>query len=277
MVKIERGGRPDARVLIRSHPGETATLEGNVWVARGADHVTLARLSIIGTGRTNSVKIYSDGVVVEDSDITNVRRGESCMILGSTSGHGEAVGTAVRRNRFYDCGSPENDNKDHAIYISNATSARIVGNVIWNTAGYAIHLYPNSRGARVAYNVIDGGGTSVRGGVLFGGNRDHASSNNVVERNIIAYAQTSSVTSGWKDEYGRGNLVRRNCLWGSRDRNLDDSDGGFAASGNVVAPPRFLNRHRADYRLGRHSRCRAVVGRDPAARLQRLREPPRRQ
>lgn len=264
VLKIERGGRPGAPIRLRSYPGERAKLLGTVYLPQGAEHVVLSRLKLEGTGDGNSIKIYSADVVLEENEITNAGRGESCMILGSTSGYGQAVRTVIRRNQFRDCGSTAHDNKDHAIYVSSTVGVQIVGNVFWNTAGYTIHFYPNARGTRVAHNVIDGGRPSVRGGVLFGGNDDYASRDNVVEHNVIAYAETANVTSGWGGDVGSGNVARRNCLWAGRDENVDTSDGGFASTGNVVAAPGFVDRARHDYRLRRGSRCLGVVGYDAA-------------
>jgi hypothetical protein len=268
VLRVDRGGTRGRPVTIRSFPGERARLVGVVSVMRGADYVTLAALGIEGLGEQNTVKIYAADTVVQDSDISNASRGESCMILGSTSGHGEAVRPTVRRNRFHDCGSTEHDNKDHAIYVSNASDGQITGNVFWRTAGYSIHLYPNARRTRIAHNVIDGGAPSIRGGVLFGGNSDYASSENVIEFNVIAYADTYNITSNWDEGLiGNGNLARANCVWQGKEGNIDASDGGFTAHSNRVAPPLFVSRERRDYRLKRGSRCRRVVGYDAAARL----------
>ena len=48
----------------------------------------------------------------------------------------------------------------------------------------------------LAYNVIDGGSPSVRGGVVFGGEADYQSSDNVVELNVIAYATSGTSRHG---------------------------------------------------------------------------------
>jgi hypothetical protein len=266
VLRIDRGGAPSASITIRSYPGERAKLVGIIQVRNSAAGVTLSHLGIEGTGGANTVKIYAPDVVVEDSDITNVARGESCMILGSNSGGGQAARVIVRRNRFHDCGAAANLNHDHGIYAQNVVDGQIVGNVFWNSAAYAIHLYPNARRTRIAYNVIDGGGLSTRGGVVFGGDDDYASSENVVERNVIAFAQTENITSTWGDTVGSGNLARKNCVWGGKETNIDDSDGGFLAYSNTVAPPRFVNRRKRDYRLQRDSRCRRVVGARATAR-----------
>jgi len=267
VVEFDRGGRPRRPLTLRSYPGERATLVGVVTVLEGSDHVTLAALDFEGTGGSNTVKIYAGDVVVEDSTITNLGRGDSCMILGSNSGDGQAARVVVRRNRFHDCGSAAHGNKDHGIYAQNVLEGEIVGNVFWNSAAYAIQLYPNSQRTRFAHNVVDGDAPSVRGGVLFGGDETYASSDNVVERNVIAYAQTYNVTSTWSGAVGSGNVARDNCLWAGTDGEIETSEGGFSANGNTVADPLFVNRRERDYRLRRDSPCRRIVGYDAAAEL----------
>jgi len=267
VLDLDRGGKPGRTIRIRSAPRERARLVGTVHIPDEADHIVLSHLAFEGTGAHNTIKIYSSAVILEDNDITNAGRGKSCLMLGNVSHDLVAAETIVRRNRFHDCGSTEHDNKDHAIYISNARATKILHNVFWNTAGYTIHMYPDSRDSRVAYNVIDGGSPSVRGGVIFAGDDDNASSGNVIEHNVVAYAETSNITSDWNGPTGKGNVVRRNCLWSGKNRDIDDSQGGFVVAANLVAPPRFVNRAQHDYRLRNGSRCLGVLGRVAAARV----------
>ena len=259
VVRFTTRGRRGARIILRSYPGERATLHGNVEVMQGSDYVTLSRLHIEGTGGSNTVKVYAVGTIVERSDITNAWRGHSCMILGSDD-YGVAVRPVVRRNRFHECGSFANDNEDHAIYAQSVVGGHIVRNVFWNSAAYAIQLYPNARHTRVTYNVIDGGAPSVRGGVVFGGDSSRASNDNVVERNVIAYAESYNIAASWDGVLGTGNVASRNCLWAGQDGNVDFSDGGFRARANVIADPAFRDRQAHDYRLGPASPCRRVIG-----------------
>jgi len=269
LFHFDRGGGK-IPITLASYPGERARLLGNVQVSRLARGLVLARLEIEGTGGANSLKIYAEDVVVEDSDLTNHGRGESCMILGSSSGEGQARRVIVRRNRFHDCGSSANENKDHGIYAQNVVDSRIIGNVFWNSAAYAIQLYPNAEGTLVAHNVIDGDVLSIRGGILFGGDSSHVSTNNVVEHNVIAYTATAGFTSSWASSVGKGNVARLNCLWALGGGEADLTDGGFTVHSNIHADPRFVDRNRRDYRLGAGSGCRDVVGYDAAARLHDL-------
>lgn len=266
IARFGRSGSAGAPITLRSHPGERARIVGTVMVATEADHVRITDLDIEGTGDANTVKIYSSDVVVTGNDITNAMRGDSCMILGSSSA-GRAVRTIVRRNTFHDCGSPANGNKDHSIYASVTQDVQIVDNVFSNASALTIQLYPDAQDSRVAHNVIDGGAGTIRGGIVIGGGEQTASSGNVVERNVIAHTAASSVYSHWEGPVGTGNVVRSNCAWDAGGTAFETGDGGFSVSGNRVANPRFADRAGRVYRLGAGSDCLGLVGHDTAARL----------
>jgi hypothetical protein len=258
-----RGGEPGAPLTLRSYPGERARLVGIIDIPHGSDHIALSGLDIEGTGEdgANTIKIYSRGVVLERSDITNSWRGRSCLILGNNEGGGQAVAPIVRGNRFHECGSPANGTQDHGIYAANVVDGEIVGNLFYNSAAYTIQLYPNAQRTRFAHNVVDGSGPSVRGGIVFSGDGRFASRDNVVERNVIAYAATAAITSWWEGPVGTGNVARDNCVWGSRDDDISH-EWGFTAVANRVARPLFANREARDYRLAPGSRCLRTVGYD---------------
>ena len=164
----------------------------------------------------------------------------------------------IRANRLHDCGDPANGNKDHAIYASNTVDGRIMENYFANSSGYTIQFYPDAHGMRFDRNVVDGGGDSIRGGILFGGDERQASSNNLVAHNVIAFAATYGVTSNWEGPRGMGNVVRNNCFWRAGNANIDRSVG-FRTSANVVADPKFRDRRHGDYRMPPDNRCRRVL------------------
>jgi Right handed beta helix region len=259
VLSPRRGGRRGAPITIRSHPGERARLVGIVYVPRGSDHVTLSHLTLEGNGDSSTVKVNAADVVIAWNEITNAWRGVNCIILGNNEGWGAAVRPVIRGNRIHECGSQDNANLEHGLYAANVQGGRIVGNRLWNVAGYAMQIYPNAQGVYVAHNVVDGGEPSVRGGIVVGGDDEYASSGNVIEHNVIAYARTWNVTSNWEGPVGYGNVVRSNCLWGGSRGNLR-SEGGVAASRNKVADPRFVDRARRDYRLKAGSPCRLLLG-----------------
>jgi hypothetical protein len=257
-------------VAIRSYPGERAVLAGVLVFRSSASGSRLSRVSVEGTGGptggSNTIQVLgASDIVIEDSDITNKWRGRSCLILGDRSA-GTAVRPVIRRNRFHECGNLANGNQDHAIYASDVVEGKITDNVFWNSAAFALHIYPNAQRTLFAHNVIDGGSPSIGGGVIFGGDSAHSSSGNIVQDNVIAYSTHYNVDSWWGGAAGTGNVARSNCLFGGGNGEIA-AGGGFASTSNVVANPGFVSRGTHDYRLRADSACRAVVGYDTAARL----------
>jgi Right handed beta helix region len=267
LLRIRRGGRPGSRLTIRSYPGERATLVGIVYIPQGSDDVTLASLNIQGNGGQNTIQVNSADDVIQDNDITNNWLGNSCMILGDSSGYGAATRPIVTRNRFHECGNPAHGTHDHGIYANNVNGGQITDNLFWNLAAYAIQFYPSARGVLFARNVVDGGGRSVRGGVLFAGDAGYPpSSNNTVAYNIIAYAQTYNIDYWWGGSIGNGNTAHDNCLWAGKQGNIN-GPVGFTTSNNLIANPLFTDKTNHIYTLPLTSPCLAVVGYDTAAKL----------
>jgi Right handed beta helix region len=257
VVAFRRSGRPDAPITLRSYPGERARLAGITQIQGSARWIVLSGLDFDGDGSQNTIKVYGSDVTIQDSDITNRRRGLSCLILGSYD-QGLAARPLIRRNRLHDCGNPANGNKDHAIYAAYTADGRITQNFFVNAAAYAIQFYANAQHTRFDRNVVDGGGDSIRGGIVFGGDLRHASSANLVDHNVIAFAATYGVASGWEGPTGSGNVVRGNCFWGAEQGNVAEALG-FSAHGNVVADPEFRDRSQGDYRMPTDNRCRQVL------------------
>lgn len=260
-----RAGGAESPITIRSYPGEHARLVGIVKI--DVDNITLSGLDIEGTGEQNTVKIYAKNTVIENNDITNRSRGGSCMMVGTNSEAGAATGTLIRRNILHDCGSAKNtEARDHAIYTAHMVNGEIVDNLIYNPAAYAITLYPNASGNRVAHNVIDGASPLKRGGIVFGSDSSYSSSKNIVEHNIIAYPETYGITTAWGGPAGSGNIARKNCIWQAKSGSVSEQDG-FTATDNRSLDPGFINRKARDYRLSPGSPCLDLVKYDTAARL----------
>jgi hypothetical protein len=260
ILNATRGG-----YRLRSYPGERARLIGITMIRNSANGLTLSHLDIEGTGTSNGIKVHAADVVIEDNTITNGMRSHSCLLLGDNAGSGAALRTIVRRNRFHDCGNLANGNKDHGIYTANFQDGQIIGNVFWNTAAYAIHLYPNAQRNRVSHNVIDGDSPSVRGGIIVAGDASYSSKDNIVEQNVVTYAQTANIETYWESSVGTGNIARRNCLYAGKQGNIRGT--GLTAIDNLVANPLFLDRAGRDYRLATLSLCLPLLGYDPASLL----------
>jgi hypothetical protein len=269
-VRFGKGGTAGSPIRLTSAPGERAKIRGVVYVPNAAPNVVISDLDIDGRQSVATVsappvgvQIMSAGVVFERNDVTNGQV-RSCMILGNNGGYGQAVGPIVRENRFHDCGNPANNGLDHSIYIENAIDAEIVDNLFWNSAAFAIQIYPNSQRTLVHHNVMDGNGR----GIVFGGDTSHVSNGNVVEQNVISNSfERYNVESWWGGAVGTGNIARDNCLFNGKLGQVADQ-WGFAASNNLTADPRFADRTVRDYRMALDSPCLAKVGYDTARKLE---------
>ena len=263
-VSIMRGGTSAAKVVLRSRPGSVASIRGRLWVARGADHVVVAHLSLDGraikdTSRNSlpSPTVNAANTMLLDNDITNVRT-RVCVVLGSIRGYGAAVAPVLAYNRIHDCGR-RGQNTHHGIYMESTRRAKIVHNVIFDNADRGIQLYPDAQGSLIAGNLIDGNGT----GIIFSGAEGFASSRNVVIRNVISGSQVrSNLEHYWEQgprRVGVGNVAARNCLGGARQGNFATPLVGYRAAGNATGALRFENRALDNLRPTSDSGCRNLL------------------
>lgn len=262
VLRVGKSGTADARVTIRSAPGERAKLNGRIYIPRGSNFVTLSDLDIDGRTPENEAKtpvsivITAEDTVLEANNITN-RKLKSCVLLGSNSGYGVALRTIIRRNRFHDCGDEAHGRLDHHIYLENTKDVEISENVFYGAPGWAIHLYPNSQATRVARNVMDVNG----GSIIFAGEGTLMSNDNIVERNVMtSTVKEPHVRGYWNTSVGSGNVARDNCLYDGAVGNISNTVTGFSVSGNLVADPNFRDATTGDYRLPSDSPCLTVLG-----------------
>jgi parallel beta-helix repeat protein len=261
-VVIDRGGTPGRPITLRSAPGVRAKIVGVLDISSSANDVVITGLRLHGRGRA-SPQVNGDRVVFRDNEITNGHRG-ICLLLGA--GFEErpelrARNVTIDHNRIHNCGRLPAGGHDHGIYVEGTNGVRITGNVIYDNADYAVHLYPDAQGTYIARNIMDGNG----GGVIFAGEkaggeyqRDYASANNVVRNNVISNSREyHNIESWWGGPTGAGNAATRNCLWNGADGNVSEQVG-FRASRNVVARPSFRRRSRGDFRLKPGSVCARI-------------------
>ncbi|MEA2397783.1 MAG: hypothetical protein QOK25_1339 [Thermoleophilaceae bacterium] len=258
------GSDESSRVVLRSYPGERATLAGRLYVTDGANYLTVEQLNLNGHDSPAcsngsgcvlpSPTVNGDNVIFQDNDVTNDHNG-ICFNLGNAS-YGRAVDDTIQRNRIHDCGTLPAGNHEHGIYLTASDNTRIVGNLIYDNADRGIQLYPDAQHTEISGNVIDGNGE----GIIFSGVGGAASSDNVVENNVITNSQLRhNVESWYPDLIGERNVVRNNCVHGGAQGNISNG-AGFSASSNLTADPKYVDRAGKDFRLSPDSPCAGVLG-----------------
>jgi hypothetical protein len=244
-------------VGLRAYPGEHARIVGRLWFKRSAHDDVVRGLILDGRNArglpsptVNGTRIRFSGV-----DVSNERT-TICFDIGSGR-YGRAHGVVIERSRIHDCGRRPADNTEHGIYVAAADDTRIVGNLIYGNADRGVQLYPDAQGTTIERNVIDGNGE----GIIFSGADGQASSHNLVRHNVITNSQIRADVESWYpagNPRGVGNVVRENCLYGGRN-TIASAAGGFSASANVIADPRYANPTAGDFRMPAGSPCARVL------------------
>jgi nitrous oxidase accessory protein NosD len=247
-------GRPGIRLT--SYRGKRAILIGRLRVNAGRVKVDGLRLDGRNPRNLPSPTINADDVVFRDNNVSS-RGTSSCFVLGGTT---QVRHPVILGNRIHDCGVTSID-YDHGIYMTDVDGARIIGNTIYGNGSRGIKVGPDSQGALIRGNVIDGNPI----GLTFSGDEESTSSHNVVAHNVIANStRWWNVQTYWPGEQGTGNLVRRNCLHGGNSdpyynkRGGVSEEHGFTSEGNLIAAPSFIDRAAKDFRLPGDSPCRQV-------------------
>ena len=213
-------------VELTSFPGERATVEGRIWVAKTGDGATISHLNLDGRNPSAlpSPTVNANDVTIRDDDITNEHT-SICLSLGSPGTYGRAARTMIVGNAIHDCGRIPSTNQDHGIYVNSSDDAAIIGNWIYDNVDRGIQLYPDAQGTLVAANVIDGNGE----GVLFGGNQQTASSGNIVTGNLIVNSTIrDDIDWYWDGPIGTANVARGNCV---------GSEGHARSQPSIKSPP----------------------------------------
>jgi Right handed beta helix region len=248
-------------ITLTRYASDKAIVKGRLWVAEGADNVTVEGLYLDGTnpGTLPSPSINADGVTFRRNDVTNYNH-SICFSLGHQD-WGRADNTRIELNRIHNCGRLPATNHDHGIYVTTATNTLIRGNWIYDNADRGIQLYPDAQNTTITGNVIDGNGQ----GIIFSGEGGIASNGNLVEGNVIANSKLRNNVESWYppgNPVGRNNIVRGNCVKGGA---YDDGNGGigdqrgFKVVEAVRTRPSYANRSTRDFRLAAGNPCRDVL------------------
>ena len=257
-VIFKRGGTATERVTLRATTPRAATIRGQLRINDGANFVTVSGLRLDGTNAEirSSPLINGDDARFAGNEVTS--EVETCFALGDKV-WGVADRTVITGNDIHHCGV-DGTNMDHGIYVREARDTRIEGNVIRSNPDRGVQLFPNADRTLVRGNVIDANGV----GVIFSGDSDDTSDDNVVERNVITFSDLRHDVESywWLGLVGHGNVVRRNCVFGGERGAIQHAGAGFTAVDNTVANPGFTVREGPAYRLSRLSRgspCRVAL------------------
>lgn len=227
-------------VTLTSRPGSRATLVGRVWIAEGANGVTVRNLKLDGRNAKNQASpvVNANKATFYNNEVTNRHTG-ICFLLGHDD-FGRASGTVIRHNRIHDCGRLPATNHEHGIYVAFATGTKIIDNRIYRNANRGVQLYPDADRTLVTGNVISRNGQ----GIIFSGSSKNVSENNLVKGNVIKNSRLRfNVESNWLNgRVGGGNVLRGNCIFGGVK---DEGNGGiktpilgFAARNNTIRQSR---------------------------------------
>jgi parallel beta-helix repeat protein len=261
---MNRSGTSNARITLRSYPGERATLQGAINV--DGNWITLTKLKIDVTttpqGGTNdcggpnygNLILAGSNIVLDHNEISasNQRQsGNGVYVTGSNE--------VIRFNRIHNVGAC--NGYDHGIYVASSHHFRIEYNWIYDCrAGWGIQLFPNATDGRIRHNIIDGCGS----GITISGSGDNTSRNNLIDHNLITNSvgfgrdNTGTAVAGCCNDTPDGNLVTRNMFWGNADGAFDSYVGrSYIARHNISVNPRYVNRAAKDFRV-RSSRAKKL-------------------
>lgn len=248
-------------VTLASYPGERATIVGRVLVEEQGRGTRIEGLELDGRNSEAlpSPTVNASGVVIADNDITNRNTG-ICVHVSDYEGVPIPAGVVIEGNRIHGCGELPATNRHHGIYLDAAREATIRDNLIYDNADRGVQLYPDADGTTVTGNVIDGNGE----GLIFGGDEDDSSDDNLVTGNTITNSRVRyNVEANWPGPVGTGNLLRGNCVSGGAMDNgeggIESPPEGFTAEDNLTAAPGYADPDAGDFRLAEDSPCLDVL------------------
>jgi hypothetical protein len=263
-------------VTIASAPGQRAKLLGYIWIKSTANNYTLQDLDIDGHDVSPPpVQINGDYVTLTGLDITDRNKpGTSyngmCVLAGpnfETSSANTAYNLTIQGNRIHNCGD---DAHEHAIYLESTRNAYVADNYLYDNPGYGIHMYPDSQGSVIEYDVIDGNSSKCKANLTFSGESPggeyavaHGSSNNVVRYSIVTnslcrYNVESYFPTGSSTPVG--NIVENSCVWNAPSGNYgylttDSGSVAYTQRNNLNVNPQFVDRANKNFALQAGSPC----------------------
>jgi hypothetical protein len=269
-----RPGTAQQPFVVQSEdPAHPATITGTpdadtlalVYVGTTASHFSLVGVNIHalpGSGQALTIAGTANGVV--GADITNPTSG-SCVLIGPAPDR-RAADAYLEGDAIHGCGNPSGGHAD-GLGIGYANGTHVTDSYFYGSPRHGITMYPDAQHTTIDHNVIDRqhNGMGDGEGVQFGGNGSSASSDNLVEANVISDNETYNIGYNWNDgsgPVGTGNVVRGNCISNTANPSGEFQTAppptGYTEEQNTVgSDPQYVNRDQppAGYALSTSSPC----------------------
>jgi hypothetical protein len=257
-----------ATISAKSDPATQAV----VYIGSTTSHFALSGVKVHAQPNvgTPAITIAGDSNEVDGADVTNEGNG-TCVQIGPSPDR-RATNARLDGDAIHGCGNPSGGHAD-GVGISYADGTKITNNYITGNPRHGITMYPDAQGSQISHNVIDRqrNGMGDGEGVQFAGDANTASSNNVVEGNLISDNETVNIGFNWNDGSGTpgsGNVVRGNCISNSANANGNYQTAagtqqpvGYTQEGNTNSDPQYVSRDAgtpAGYALSPSSPCRGL-------------------
>jgi hypothetical protein len=228
-INMKSGSPKQARITIKSYPGESATIRAAIEHLDGDAPATLDGLVIDSHGASHaSIRWWGDNLTVRYVSVTNrhdTGSNVSCIHMGASGGGGLAENAILEYSRMHNCGALLGSGRKgaHGLYNNNSMGAIIRHNIFDHNSGRGLQNYPNSVNSDEYGNILIENGWNIG----FNGNARGVKFHNNVAANP---ARAWNVKVG-ADQYTKmtpGNTVTDNCLF---------SKGMGAPSGMQLIPP----------------------------------------
>jgi chitodextrinase len=257
-----RSGTATTPLVVKSYPGETATIHGQIGI--DSSYFKLVDLNInhfntVSGGTVDCVSntiggafiLAGSNITLDHDDIYTSPRTYNGLPVSFNLFVQSSVGhETITHNKIHDAGGCKTrlNGYDHGVYVGHGSGTVVDHNWIYNDQfGSGIQVYPDASGTRVFSNVIDG---SVYGvGICSTGN-DNDFYNNVVINSIggTSGSGPGAMISGCGPQGGStGNEVYNNDQW-NNPGGLG-SVSGITYSDNISADPGFVDPGSHDYQI----------------------------
>jgi hypothetical protein len=213
-INMKSGSPTQARITIKSYPGESATIRAAIEHLDDDAPATLDGLEIDSHGASHaSIRWWGDNLTVRYVSVTNrhdTGSNVSCIHMGTSGDDDLAENAILEYSRMHNCGAPLGSapRGAHGLYNNNSMGAIIRHNIFDHNSERGLQNYPNPVNSDEYGNILIENGWNVS----FNGNVRGARFHNNVAANP---GRAWNVKVG-ADQYTKmtpGYTVTDNCLF----------------------------------------------------------------